>query len=129
MVKVSIVKQSNYLVSSPEIKKKLNIFFKNRGIVSDAEVSIAIVGEEKMLAIGQKYLKDKKVHNVLSFTPDEVKGNFVFPPDGKVYLGEIVVCFPVALKEAKYENVLINTKVYELIEHGALHLLGIHHED
>lgn len=129
MVKVSIVKQSNYPVSSPEIKKKLNIFFKNRGIVSDAEVSIAIVGEEKMLAIGQKYLKDKKVHNVLSFTPDEVKGNFVFPPDGKVYLGEIVVCFPVALKEAKYENVLINTKVYELIEHGALHLLGIHHED
>lgn len=129
MVKVSIVKQGNYPVKLPLIKKKLSQFFKDNGIVSDAEVSVAIVGEARMKEIVDKYLKDGKLHNVLSFTPDEIKGPFVFPPDGKVYLGEIVVCFPVALKEAMRENVLIDQKVYDLIEHGALHLLGIHHEE
>lgn len=129
MVKVSIVKQGNYPVKVPSIKKKLASFFESHGIVSKAEVSVAIVGEAKMMDLVDKYLKDGKLHNVLSFTPDEIKGAFVFPPDGVVYLGEIVVCFPVALKEAMRENVLIDQKVYELIEHGGLHLLGIHHKE
>jgi probable rRNA maturation factor len=129
MIKVFVTKQSNYPVKTAEIKKKLAAFFSRNGIVSDAEVSVAIVGEARMLEIGKKYLKDMEIHNVLSFTPTEVQGKFVYPPDGVVYLGEIIVCFPVAVKEAQEENVLTGTKVYDLIEHGALHLLGIHHEE
>ena len=127
MVKVHVVKQADNPVSSPRLKKRLQQFFEGRGIVSDAEVSVAFVGEAKMLEIGKKYMKDKKLHNVFSFTPDEVK-NFIYPPDGMIHLGEIMVCYPVAFREAKDENVLIEDKVYELVEHGALHLLGIHHE-
>lgn len=129
MVKVSIAKQSNYPVNSPEIKKKLADFFVSRGIVSKAEVSVAIVGEKKMLDIGNLYLKDRKLHNVLYFTPDEIKSKFIFPPDDTIHLGEIIVCYPVAFQEAKKENILLKEKVYELIEHGALHLLGIHHQE
>lgn len=128
MVKVSVSKQSNYPVSVPRIKSGLKQFFMNGGITSNAEVSVAIVGEQKMLEIGKKYLNDKSLHNVLSFTPDEVKGTFIYPPDGIIHLGEIIVCYPKALSEAKVENVLTNDKVYELVEHGAAHLLGIHHK-
>lgn len=128
MVKVLISKQGNYPVDTPDIKKKLRAFFESRGIVSKAEVNVAIVGESRMLSVGNKYLGDKKVHNVLSFTPDETKTKFVFPPDGTIHLGEIIVCFPVARSEAQAENVLTSEKVYELIEHGAMHLLGIHHK-
>ena len=128
MVKVSVLKQSNYPVKTSDIKKKLSAFFESQGIVSEAEVSVAIVGKDKMLSVGKKYLKDKKVHNVLSFTPDEAKGTFAYPPDGMVHLGEIIVCYPVAVEEAKEENVLVGEKVYELIEHGAMHLLGFHHK-
>jgi len=128
MIKISVVKQSNYSLDLPPVKRRLKDFFVSRGIVSDAQVSIALVGEKKMLEIGKKYLKDKNIHNVLSFTPDEARGKFVYPPDGVVYLGEIVVCFPIAVSEAKAENKLIADKVYELVEHAALHLLGIHHQ-
>lgn len=147
MVKVSVVKQSNYPVGAAKIKKKLANFLVGQGIVSDAEVSIAIVGEKKMIDIQKKYFREtdptspfgfrgasKILHNVLSFTPTEVntlKGarvNFVYPADGLLHLGEIVVCFPKVVTEAKAEDVLIDDKVYELVEHGALHLLGIHHE-
>ena len=129
MTKVSVSKQSNYPVNVLVIKKKLAEFFTGNGIVSDAEVNVAIIGEKKMMETGNKYLKDKKLHNVLSFVPNEVKGAFVYPPDGKIHLGEIIVCYPVAVKEAVEENVLIDERVYELIEHGAMHLLGIHHDE
>jgi probable rRNA maturation factor len=129
MIKILVSKQSNYPVKSALIKKKLAEFLVKSGIVSDADVNIAIVGEAKMLEIGKRYLKDKKLHNVLSFVPGEVKGRFVYPPDGKIHLGEIIVCYPLAVKEASDEDVLIDERVYELIEHGALHLMGIHHKE
>ena len=129
MIKVLITKQANYPVKVTIIKNKLAGFLAKSGIVSDADVSIAIVGEKKMKEIGTKYLKDKKLHNVLSFVPGETKGKFVYPPDGKIHLGEIIVCYPQAVREAEAGNVLIDERVYELAEHGALHLLGVHHEE
>jgi probable rRNA maturation factor len=129
MVKVFVTKQSNYPVGAAGIKKKLANFFVKNGIVSDAEVSVAIVGEKRMMELGKQYLKDRSLHSVLSFTPNEVKSQFVFPPDKLIHLGEIVVCYPKAVEESKEENVLIDERVYKLVEHGALHLLGIHHEE
>jgi len=129
MIKVSVTKQSNYPVKVSVIKKKLAEFLAKNGIVSEAEVTVAIIGEKKMMEIGGKYLKDKRLHNVLSFVPGEVKGGFVYPPDGIIHLGEIIVCYPQAVKEAGEENVLVDERVYELIEHGALHLLGINYEE
>ena len=129
MIRVSVAKQSNYPVEVAPIKKKLAEFLAENGIVSDAEVSVAIVGEKKIVEIGKKYLGDNKLHNVLSFLPGESKKTFVYPQDGVIHLGEIIVCYPLAVTEAKKENKLIADKVYELIEHGALHLLGIHHPE
>lgn len=128
MIKVNIYKQGNYPVSALTIRKKLSDFFTKQGIVSDAQVEVDIVGEKKMMSIGRKYLRDGKLHNVLSFTPDETKEKFVMPPDNKIHLGEIIVCYPVAFGEATKEGRRIEDKVCELIEHGAYHLLGIHHE-
>lgn len=127
MIDVLVSKQSNYPVSTAKVKIFLKEFFKERGITSEAEVSVALVGQKKMMGIGNKYLKDNKLHNVLSFTEDEVDKDFKMPP-GKLYLGEIIVCFPKALAEAKDEEKRTEDKVIELIEHGALHLMGVHHE-
>lgn len=128
MIKVNVTKQSSYPVNSPKLKSRLRDFFTKHGITSDAEVSVAMVGEDKMMEIGNLYLKDDKLHNVFSFTPDEVK-NFVNPPDGVIHLGEIVICYPVAFQEAVDEGVKIEERVFELAEHAGLHLLGIHHKE
>jgi hypothetical protein len=55
MVKVSVSKQSNYPVGANVVKKRLSLFLQKQGIVSPAEVSVAIVGEKKMMEIGNKY--------------------------------------------------------------------------
>jgi rRNA maturation RNase YbeY len=128
MIKVNVVKQSNYPVSTPKLKKRLAQFIEKRGIVSDAQIEISIVGEKRMKDLAKIYLNENNsIHNVLSFTADEVK-DFIYPPNGVLYLGEVIVCYPKAFEEAKEENKMIDEKVYELVEHGTQHLLGEHHE-
>lgn len=127
MIKVNISKQSSYPISGVKVRKFLQDFFKNNGIVSDAEVCVSFVGEAKMLTLAKRYYKDTRLHNVFSFVESEIP-EWKHPKD-LIFLGEIVVCFPVVLKEAKLEGKLIEEKVLELIGHSALHLLGIHHEE
>lgn len=127
MISVFVKNQSKYNVNSRKIKESLATLLEQRGVVSNTKVSVALVNEKKMLDISRKYLKDDKVHNVLSFTYDEVKMKFVYPPDDSLHLGEIIVCCPIAAKEARAEGVSAEEKVIQLVEHGALHLIGLHH--
>lgn len=127
MVKINISKQSNYPISGVVVRKFLQDFFTKHGIVSDAEATVSFVGKAKMLVLAKKYYKDTRLHNVFSFVESEA-GNFKHP-SSLMQLGEIVVCFPVVVEETKKENKLIEQKVLELVEHSALHLLGIHHEE
>lgn len=129
MIKVKVFKEVNYPVSSPKIKRILRDFLGEKGIVSDTEVSVALVGRARMVELSKKYLKEKGVlHNVLSFPAKEAKGEFVYPENGAIDLGEIVICYPKACEEAKEERMLIEEKVIELVKHGAMHLMGIHHD-
>lgn len=135
MITINIVKQSNYPISSVKVRTFLKKFFADHGIVSDAEVTVSFVGEKEMLRIGKKYYtKDlpaqagTKLHNVFTFVESETR-NFKTVNKNTISLGETVVCFPVALAEAKKENKLIEEKVLELVGHSGLHLLGIHHKE
>jgi len=135
MIKINVSKQSNYPVSGVKVRKFLQTFFKKNGIVSSAECHVSFVSEAKMIALAKKYYKDSGLHsasgiaphNVFSFVESEVSG-FKYPSN-IMQLGEIVVCFPQVLKEAKQEGKLIEEKVLELVGHSALHLLGIHHKE
>lgn len=135
MVKINVSKQSNYPISGVKVRKFLQEFFKKNGIVSDSECHVSFVSEAKMKEIGKKfYRKDNKVHNVFSFVESEVSTRggpaFGWPNNNNtIFLGEIVVCFPIVLKEAEQEGKLIEEKVLELVGHSALHLLGKHHEE
>lgn len=129
MISVNVKKQSNYPIDTPLLKKRLSEFLKKNGIVSDTRVSVAIVGENKMKDLAKTYRKESPatVHNVLTFPYIELKEKFIYP-DETIRLGEIVLCYPKVEEEAKKEGKLIDEKAGELVEHGALHLLGIHYD-
>ncbi|SRR3989344_7870210 len=128
MIRVFVKKQNNYPVKTTKIKKTLQLFFEKEGIVSEAYVSVAIVGETKMLALAKKYHKDRKLHNVFSFVENEVT-EFKYPVGAGINLGEIVICYPVVVNESNKEGKLIEDKVVELILHASEHLLGRHHPE
>lgn len=130
MIEVNVEKQSNYPIDTPLLKKRLSEFLEKKGITSDAKVSVAIVDEKKMKKLAKKYLKEDPptVHSVLSFPQFDLEDKFVYPPGDVLRLGEIVLCYPEVKKEAEKEDKLIDEKAGELVEHGALHLMGVHHD-
>ena len=67
MIKIYVKKTSDYPISAVKIKKHLKNFLIKRGIRSDAQVSVAIVGKNTMYSLVKKHLKgDTSLHNVLS---------------------------------------------------------------
>lgn len=129
MIKVNLVKQKNFPIPPKKIKDTVCKILVERGIVSDSEVSVELVDAKKMADYVAKYYPDDdEPHPVLSFPSGEVRGNFVFPPDGKIHLGEIIINYDNCVEIARREGRLIEEVVLEMAAHGALHLVGVNHD-
>lgn len=124
-VSVPIYVESRYKVNRKRIKQVVSDTTRKNGIVTPAEVSIAVIGNRKMRALNKKYRGIDKTTNVLSFSQTEGEGP-PKPPD-KLYLGDVVISYPVVIEEAALEKMLVDDKISELVEHGVKHLLGEHH--
>ena len=132
MVNVLIHTDSRYPVNRKIIRKACwETLVKNKAGGLFAEISVAVVGARKMKNLAQRYLKDDRKHEVLSFSFEDVSQSgrgFVNVPDDILRLGEVILCWPQVLAEASRDAVMVDDKVYELTSHGVEHLLGIHHE-
>lgn len=125
-VKVLIFVESRYRVNRKRIKSKIEKTLSGNEITTPVEVSIAVVGDRKMRELSKKYTGEDKTHNVLSFSQTE--GESSGSDDDILRLGDIVISYPEVIREASEEEVLVDDKVDELVEHGLMHLLGLHHE-
>ncbi len=123
---IPIFVESRYKINRKKIKQVVfNTLSKNQ-IVGPVEVSIAIVGDRKMRALSKKYKGEDKTRNILSFSQTE--GEAIKNPTEVLMLGDIILSYPMVIKEASRDEMLVDDKVGELIEHGLLHLLGINHQ-
>lgn len=134
MIIVSVYKQSSsFAVSVKKIREVITRELQAKvGMVSDSEVLVAIVGQKYMdKLIRQYYKEDSKEeyeHPILTFPAAELSRAFQFPPDGITHLGEIVISYPSTKGIAIEKNKLLDEVIEELVVHGVLHLVGIHHE-
>lgn len=126
LVQIPIFVESRYRVSRKRIKSAILKVLSEHGIKGPTEVSVAIVGDRKMRALSKKYKGEDKTRNILSFSLSE--GESTYLPSEILRLGDIVISYPQIIKEASEEEMLVDDKVDELIQHGMLHLLGINHE-
>jgi len=122
------------LASRPELKSQLG---------DKIEISLAVVGDGRMRRLNKMYRGKNRVTDVLAFShrsvlPYLVKAfppvgkktevEFVGPPDGIERLGEVVICYPRAKKQAKRMGHSLEKELTLLFTHGLLHLLGYDHE-
>jgi probable rRNA maturation factor len=122
---ISIYVESRYKVDRKRIKKSVEYVLEKKGIVGPVEVSVAIIGSRKMRTLNNTYRNMDKATNVLSFS--QLEGEASVMPNNKLVLGDVIVCYPIAVEDAARDNVLVDRKISELVEHGVLHLLGEHH--
>ena len=126
LINVLIFVESRYKVNRKKIKSTVENLLQKQEIDSPVEVSIAIVGDRKMRALSKKYKDEDKTRNVLSFSQTEGDGTKI--PNENLMLGDVVISYPQVIREASLEEKFVDDKVNELVEHGLLHLLGIHHD-
>ena len=96
-------------------------------------MSVSVVGKRKMQDINKTYHEIDAPTDVLSFpyldpqSKSSEERSFFTPP-GQLILGDLVVCYPVAVEQARKKQRLVDEEVDFLVEHGMEHLLGHHHE-
>ena len=97
---------------------------------SEAELSIALVGQGKMRALNKKYRGKNRVTDVLAFPESKVLlEKFKVGPAQKIRgLGEIVICLREVKKNAKRFGSIFEKELARVLIHGILHLLGYDHE-
>src|SRR5258708_341430 len=101
MIKVTITKKGRFPANTKKIKEAAIKTLTKNGIVSDADVDIAIVGKQKMDELNEKYYKDEVFEHPVFTFPNNESGDFDFPPDGKLHLGQIIISYPMAVTAAR----------------------------
>lgn len=91
---------------------KMTVRKYGKGKLKDVdEFSLAFVGSSEMKKLNQKYRGKNEPTDVLSFE-----------------YGEVIVCVPVAVRQAKEHKMSLNDEFCLLFTHGVLHVLGYDHE-
>lgn len=85
-------------------------------------LSVRVVGLARSRSLNAHYRHKDKPTNVLSF---DGAGRV---PDGRYFLGELVICAPVVAQEALTQGKTLQAHWAHMTVHGVLHLLGFDHE-
>jgi probable rRNA maturation factor len=104
-----------------------------------ADLSMLLVDEAHMTNLHEKWMEEPGPTDVLSFPMDELRPHSMAGPnrargrDGDdqepVLLGDVVICPPVAVAQAKQAGHSTQAELELLAVHGVLHLLGYDHAD
>jgi len=110
MFKLEINNLTKSRINKIFLKKIADRTFKTLKSKKLKELSLVIVGENKIKELNKKYRKKNKVTDVLAFDY------------GKQ--GEIFICLHQAKKQAKKIGHSLNKELAILLIHGILHLMG-----
>lgn len=94
-------------------------------------VSLLICGNAMIRTLNQQHRGKDKVTDVLSFPGHEKLRQGLKPfhfEGGEVFLGDIAISWPQALRQSKQYNVGLWDEFIHLLFHGLLHLLEYDHE-
>ena len=109
-----------------------------------AQMSLLITGDETVRSLNAQFRGLDEVTDVLSFSADHpglwegaaeppeettVGFDFVVPPGEPAPLGEVIVSYPQAKRQAKERGAPLEHELALLVVHGVLHLTGHDHLD
>jgi probable rRNA maturation factor len=113
-------------VKRPAILSYIGQTLKHLDYDSPCDISVRLVDEQESHQLNLHYRQKDKPTNVLSF-PSELPEEILAMLD-QVPLGDLVVCVPVVIQEAREQHKRPEVHLAHLIVHGTLHLMGYDHE-
>jgi len=102
------------------------------GVSELVDIGLVIASDETVQNLNRIYRGVDASTDVLAFalsqpSSDEVE-HFAMPPDKILHLGEVIVSYHQAERQAEEQHHPIERELALLVVHGVLHLLGYDHE-
>ena len=123
-LQLDIKADSRYGFDRKKVRQALTKVLNEHGAVGKITISLSVVGERKIRELEKQYFGRDEVTDVLSFPLEEQ----VDQGEEGLNLGDIVICYPQAKRQAMQWNRMVDEEIEFLACHGLLHLLGIHHD-
>ncbi len=110
---------------------------------ADAKISVVIAGDDVVRTLNKRHRGLDEITDVLSFSfthqgeyygergaapESDLKLDFVVPPGEELTLGEVIISYPQAQRQAEQSGHSVEMELAVLLTHGVLHLLGHDHE-
>jgi len=92
-----------------------------------AELGVLVTDDETILGLNREYAGEDASTDVLAFSLRE--GEEFVSPDGVQRLGEVIISYPTARRQAEEAARPVEDEVAHLLVHGILHLLGYDHTE
>lgn len=102
-----------------------------QNVSPEAEMGLVIASQKRIQELNRSYLGRDKPTDVIAFSMlpgEEDPSLFVTPPDGVQHLGEVIISYPQAQRQAEEQGHSVEKEMTILIIHGVLHLLGYEDE-
>lgn len=119
------------LVSKQWLRRAVKLTLAHTGISSPVELGLVIAGDETVHELNRTYRSVDRTTDVISFALSERSAKdepFVTPPDDVIHLGEVILSYPQAKRQAHEQRHPLERELALLVAHGVLHLLGYDHE-
>lgn len=127
-ITIEILEPFQGLVSTSRLELALQTVLDQEHAVGD--VTLLVADDDAIADLNRRFLGQDGPTDVLSFPAHEEGGvEFVLPVELDPYLGDIIIAFPYAQRQAQSLGREVGDELELLAVHGALHLLGYDHAD
>jgi probable rRNA maturation factor len=120
------------LVSKQWLRRAVKLTLAHTGISSPVELGLVIAGDDTVHELNRNYRNMDRTTDVIAFSLSEQGAvdnqPFITPPDDVIHLGEVIVSYPQAKRQAHEQRHSLERELALLVAHGVLHLLGYDHE-
>ncbi len=101
----------------------------------DIELGLVITTPDRIRELNRRYRRIDRPTDVLAFAmttgeePEAEPTQFINPPDAVQHLGEVIISYPQAVRQAQEQPHPVEKELAILVVHGVLHLLGYDHAE
>jgi probable rRNA maturation factor len=140
-VDIVVCKPFRERLSRPWLRKVVSRTLDLAFTGESCQLGVVIADDDTLRRLNREYRGVDEVTDVLSFSttyqghwegegqPSTVPGDglFVLPPEEPHHLGELIISYPQACRQAGREEGGLEKELALLVVHGVLHLLGFDH--
>ena len=125
-VLVSVDEQVRAAIDSERLERLASAVMEREGL-PPGEVSVLITDDEMVRRLNREYAGEDTPTDVLAFSLTE--GEEFASPDDVLRLGEVIISYPTARRQADDAQRPVRDEIEHLLVHGVLHLLGYDHAE